>query len=159
MGAHNLNNSECEKDLGIFIDDKLNFEKHITQAVNKANKIMAIARKTFDYMDKQTFVFIFKGLVRPHLEYGAPLWNPHTIKTKQLIENVQRRATKQVPGLSSLSYEERLKVLKLPTLAYRRTRGDMIQVYKILSNGYDNSLPSILTQSNTGLRGHKKNYL
>ena len=119
---------------------------------------MAIARKTFDYMDKQTFVYIFKGLVRPHLEYGAPLWNPHTIKTKQLIENVQRRATKQVPGLSSLSYEERLKLLKLPTLAYRRTRGDMIQVYKMLSDGYDKSLPSILTESNTGLRGHKKNY-
>ena len=135
--------------------DKLNFEKHVTQAVNKANRVMAIARKTFDYMDAQTFSYIFKGLVRPHLEYGAPLWNPHTVKTKELLENVQRRATRTVPGLSNCSYEDRLKKLKLPTLAYRRCRGDMIQVYKLLNDGYDKSLPSLLTLSFTGLRGHK----
>ena len=123
MGDHKLDISHCEKDLGILIDDKLNFEKHVTQSVNKANRIMAIARKTFDYMDLQTFSYIFKGLVRPHLEYGAPLWSPHTLKTKKLIENVQKRATKTVPGLSGLSYEEHLRKLKLPTLAYRRARG------------------------------------
>ena len=48
------------------------------------------------------------------------------------IENVQRRATKLIPILSGLSYEERLKKLKLPTLKYRRLRGDMIEVFKIL---------------------------
>ena len=154
MGDHNLDISHCEKDLGIFIDDKLNFEKHITSCVNKANSIMAIARKTFNYMDKSTFKYIFKGLVRPHLEYGAPLWNPHTVKTKELIENVQRRATKLVPGLSNLSYEERLKLLKLPTLAYRRTRGDMIQVYKMLNDGYDSSIPPLLVKNERGLRGN-----
>ena len=42
------------------------------------------------------------------------------------IEHVQRRASKQIPGLSQLSYEERLRKIKLPTLAYRRSRGDMI---------------------------------
>ena len=154
MGDHILDISHCEKDLGIHIDDQLNFENHVTQAVNKANKIMAIARKTFDYMDAQTFRYIFKGLVRPHLEYGAPLWSPHTVKTKELIENVQRRATKTVPGLADLSYENRLKILGMPTLAYRRVRGDMIQVYKILNGGYDSSLPPILTKNTIGLRGN-----
>ena len=155
MADQKLNISHCEKDLGIHIDDKLNFEKHVTQAVNKANRIMAIARKTFDYMDEQTFKYIFKGLVRPHLEYGATIWNPHTDKTKKLIENVQRRATKTVPGLAKLSYEKRLLKLKLPTLSYRRTRGDVIHVYKLLNNGYDQSLPKLLKQSSTELRGHK----
>ena len=63
-----------------------------------------------------------------------------------------------IPGLSHLSYGERLKQLKLPTLAYRRARGDMIQVFKLTHDhiGYDRSLPPLLTKSTTGLRGHSK---
>ena len=63
-----------------------------------------------------------------------------------------------VPGLSDLSYPERLRKLNLPTLAYRRVRGDMIQAYKLMNDidGYDKSLPSLLQMSNTGLRGHSK---
>ena len=45
-----------------------------------------------------------------------------------MIENIQRRATKLIPGLSDLSYEDRLHRLKLPSLSYRRSRGDMIEV-------------------------------
>jgi hypothetical protein len=54
-----------------------------------------------------------------------------------MIENIQRRATKLIPGLSDLSYEDRLRRLKLPSLSYRRSRGDMIEVYKIMSGKYD----------------------
>jgi hypothetical protein len=45
-----------------------------------------------------------------------------------MIENVQKRATKQIPGMNNLPYEERLRKLELPTLSYRRLRGDMIEV-------------------------------
>ena len=150
-----LNKSDCEKDIGVYIDRELKFDKHINNIVNKANRVLAITRKTFQYMDQSIFRYIFKGLVRPHLEYAAPVWSPHHIKYKELIENVQRRATKMVPGLSELSYPERLRKLNIPTLAYRRVRGDMIQTYKMLNGGYDDSLPSILQRSTTGLRGHK----
>ena len=110
--------------------------------------ILGISRKTFDHMDANIFCNIFGGLVRPHLEYAAPVWSPHTIKQKEIIENVQRRATKLVLGLSELSYPDRLRKLKLPTLAYRRARGDMIQVHKMTcqEGGYDKTLPSILTK-------------
>ena len=74
---------------------------------------------------------------RPHLEYGATVWNPHFKKQITLIENVQRRATKQIPGLAYLSYLERLQLLKLPTLQYRRYRGDMIEMYKLSHGHYD----------------------
>ena len=79
------------------------------------------------------------------------------IKHIEAIEAVQRRATRLVPGLSNLEYSERLKTLKLPTLSYRRIRGDMIQTYKILhpTEGYDKSLPQFLeTASTQNLRGH-----
>ena len=76
------------------------------------------------------------------------------------LENIQRRATKELPGMRDLSYTERLKLLKLlPTLAYRRLRGDMIEVYKILQNIYDHeSIPNLLKYNEisqrTGNRGH-----
>ena len=157
MEGHPLQYSECEKDLGVFIDNKLSFDKHINYSINKANKVMAVARKTFDYMDKEIFLNIYKGLVRPHLEYAGSVWAPHMMKHIEAIEAVQRRATRLVPGLSNLEYSERLKTLKLPTLSYRRIRGDMIQTYKILhpTEGYDKSLPQFLeTASTQNLRGH-----
>lgn len=158
MGDHKLGESACEKDLGVHIDSKLTFDSHINSAVNKANKILAITKRTFEYMDPEIFCLIFKSMVRPHLEYAAPIWSPHTMKQKEIIENVQRRATKLVPGLKDLTYPERLKILKLPSLAYRRARGDMIQVFKLTTHpgGYDPTLPKLFTTNTSNLRGHSK---
>ena len=65
------------------------------------------------------------------------IWNPHAVKYIESIEGVQRRATKMVPELKILSYPERLRCLRLPTMAYRRAWGDMIEVYKIVKEIYD----------------------
>ena len=70
-------------------------------------------------------------MVRPVLEYGNVIWFPYLKRQSAAIEKVQRRATRMLPFLSDLCYEERLKILKLPTLKHRRLRGDMIQTYKI----------------------------
>ena len=60
-------------------------------------------------------------------------------KDEDLIENVLRRASKMLPRLSNLTYEERLTKTEIPSMKYRRMRGDMIMVYKVLT-GYDPSL-------------------
>ena len=83
------------------------------------------------------FVLLFRALVRPILEYAQSVWSPYLKKHIDMIENVQRRSTKVIPGFKNLTYEERLRKLKLPTLKYRRLRGDMIEVYKILHGTYD----------------------
>jgi hypothetical protein len=59
-------------------------------------------------------------------------------KKPNMIENIQRRATKLIPGLSDLSYENRLRRLKLPSLSYRRSRGDMIEVHYYRSSRRSN---------------------
>ena len=156
MNGQVLSNSSCEKDLGVLFDKSLKFDQHINSIINKANRNLGIIRKTFEFMDKSIFCLIFKGLVRPHLEYAAPVWSPHFAKHIDAIENVQRRATKLVPGLAKYEYEERLKMLKLPTLAYRRTRGDMITAYKIINSGFDDSIRSMLPPSDNDLRGNDK---
>ena len=77
------------------------------------------------------FLDLYKTLVRPHLEYAAPIWTPLYEKDSIMLENVQRRATRLVKALSGLTYQERLLELGLPSLEYRRLRADVIEVYKI----------------------------
>ena len=123
---------ESEKDLGVFIDEKLNFRNHITKKVNIANRNLGIIFRSFIYMDKEMFLNLYKSMVWPHIEYATQVWSPQYKKDKITLENVQRRATRLVKCIKHLSYYERLKALGLPTLEYRRERADMIQVYKIL---------------------------
>ena len=150
-----LKRTNCEKDLGVTTDCNLTFDQHIRDKVKKANSIIGLIRRTYTYLDAPTFLLLYKSLVRPHLEYCTPVWKPHHKKYIKLIETVQRRATKQIPGFRHLTYEERLTRLKLPTLQYRRDRGDMIETYKILTAKYDNRVTEGLIQLNDReTRGH-----
>ena len=132
MDQTKLKNVNTENDLGIIFDDELSFEEHINNKVKKANSIAGMLRRSFVHLKK-----LFTSMVRPHLEYGAPLWNPHTKKNIDAIENVQRRASKRIPGLSHLTNKQRLEAIKLPTLQYRGYRGDMIETYKMSHGLYD----------------------
>ena len=133
-----------EKDIGVTIDDQLEFESHISEKINKANKMFGLLGRSFNCLDIKTFTCLYKTMVRTHLDYASSVWSPYKIKHIEMIENVQRRCTRQLPYLKDLSYPERLKKLNLPTLAYRRLRGDMIETYKIIKGIYDKESASFL---------------
>ena len=137
MDDSNLNETTEEKDLGVLIDCELNFEKHIKEIVNKANRMVGMIKIGFSYLDKDMFMNLYPVLVRPLLEYCVQVWSPNKQKHIDLLEGVQRRATKAVPGLRNMSYEERLRELGLLRLEDRRVRGDMIETYKIISGKED----------------------
>ena len=80
---------------------------------------------------------LFKSMVRPIVEYANSVWAPYLKQDIKTIENIQKHFTKKIYGMKKKSYHERLKLLKLPSLEYRRLRGDMIEVYKILHGIYD----------------------
>ena len=61
----------------------------------------------------------------PHLEYCIQAWRPYIKKDIDMVEQIQRRATKIIPELTDFSYEERLKECGLTTLDIRRLRGDI----------------------------------
>ena len=100
--------------------------------VSKANQRVGLIKRTFSKLNINSFKILYKSLVRPILEYCSVIWAP-LYKTDALeIEKVQRRATKLVPELRELSYSDRLRKLNLTTLAYRRQRTDILQVFRII---------------------------
>ena len=112
-----------------WFDPSLKFSIHIASAVKNANQILRLIRRSFSFLDinlmKQLYIYCY--MVRPHLEYGNIVWHPQLKKDLDLIEAVQRRASKMVPGLHNLHYGERLRRMDLPSLMYRRLRGDVIE--------------------------------
>ena len=88
-------------------------------------------------MKETSFILLYKSMVHPHLEYANSVWCPYKMGDIKEIEKVQKRATKLIINLKSMSYINRLLHLKLPTLKYRRLREDMIEVFKITHEIYD----------------------
>ena len=126
----------------------MNFKQHISTAVAKGNKVLGIIRRSFNTGDHNTFIKLYKSIVRPILEYGNVIWHP-TLKTLEKdIEDVQRRATKMIGKIKNLPYPERLKKLQLPSLQHRRKRGDMIETYKYLTGKYTTERPTWITNNN-----------
>ena len=121
-----------EKDLGVTFTDDLHPSTHCANIVAKARRVVAVMKHNFTYMQPDMFIPLYKSVVRPVLEYTAPVWSPYYAADINLIESVQHRATKLVPGLWHLPYPERLRRLNLPTLLYRRIRGDLIMTYNYL---------------------------
>lgn len=156
---HSMTKVDNIKDIGVTVDAELKFEIHINNKVATAQKMIGIIRRSFIFLNCEIFVPLYKALVRSHFDYAMPTWCPHRAKQIIEIEGVQRRATKLIPSLKNLTYEERLKQLKLPTLAYRRARGDMIEVYKIITDIYDpkttENLLNFRGNKYISLRGHK----
>jgi hypothetical protein len=125
--------STLEKDLGVLVDNQLHFDEEISARVKKANNIVGIIRRSFLHLNEKSFALLYNSLVRPHLEYAASVWLPHKMKDINEIEKVQRRATKLIPTIKHLSYADRLRKLLMTTQRYRHLRGDMINIYKIMT--------------------------
>ena len=155
MRGHHLDSTQVEKDLGIQIDHLLKFRQQAAAAVAKANRMLAIIRRSFATINEETLPLLYKSLVRPHLEYGSLVWGPFNRADEKAVERVQRRATRLVISIRHLDYQSRLRILKLPSLYYRRRRGDMINMYQMLRGGVDVDAAGLLTLNSAGrTRGH-----
>ena len=137
MGENVLNTTLKEKDLGLTISADMKVLEQCGIAAAKGNQILGLIRRNIVYKEKELIIPLYKTIVRLHLEYCIQAWRPYRKKDIDMLERVQRRATKMIPKLRNISYEMRLKECGLTTLETRRLRGDQIEVFKIL-NGYEN---------------------
>ena len=123
--------------------------------LKKAYQVIGIIGRNFKALNIESFMLLYKSLVHSHLEYANSVWNPYKKNLVEDLEKVQKRATKLVKGIRKLSYKERLMRLNLPTLKFRRLRGDMIEVYKILTGKYDAQIvPKLALSENVNTRGN-----
>ena len=155
MNSHLLENVTEEKDLGVIVDNKLKFHMHTSAAIKKANSILGLIKRSFAELDESTITTLYTSMVLPHLEYGNVIWVPHFKEDIKAIERLQKRATKFVPKLKNLPYIDRLLALNLPSLSYRRKRGDMIMYYKIMTEKQNINKEEFFTINERDSRGHK----
>ena len=142
-------------DLGVIVDSQLNFKEHILAKTKKAGMLLGIIARNFKHLSEEAFVCLYKSLVRSQLEYAVQVWNPYRMGLIAEILRIQRRATKLVRSCKNLSYVDRLKKLKLPSLAYRRIRADMIMTYKITRGYFLNfNCPALMPCPDQRTRGH-----
>ena len=132
-GYQVLEETVAEKDLGVHIINSLKPTYHCEKAANKAMSALKLLRIAFDRLTTKNFKILYTTYVRPHLDYCIQAMGPYMIKDFKALERVQRRATKLVPEIRSLPYEERLKRLNLNSMENRVLRGDLIETYKILT--------------------------
>ena len=128
--------------------------------VKKARSLTGLILRSVTGRTGDILLPLFIALVRPILEYANPVWCPMYKKDIERIEKVQRHFTKRICGLNKLSYPERLKELNLPSLEYRRARGDMIETYKMTHDIYDNlTTNSLITQNDNSITRSNTNKL
>ena len=125
---------ENTKDLGVTISSDLSWGKHVFATVNKANIVLGTIKRSIGTNNRDVFSQLYKSLVRPILEYAAPVWSPYLIKDIVALEKVQRRASRlalrQKHG--EMSYEHRCSLLKWQTLEKQREFLSLVQCYKIV---------------------------
>ena len=151
-----LTQTLVERDLGIKVDHQLKFREQASAAIAKASHVLAVIRRSFCLIDETTLPLLFRTMVRPHLEYANTVWGPFNREDQRRVERVQRRATRLVPAIRDLPYEDRLRALDLPSLYHRRRRGDMITVYQLLRQGLDVDHSQFFEEATrTSTRGHR----
>jgi len=155
IGNDILKKTIKEKDLGVVIDTSMKFTEQCNTAMKSANSMLGLIRRTVKNKKKDIILRLYKGLVRPKLEYCIQAWRPYSKGEIKNLEKIQRRATKMIEECKGMNYKDRLVATGLTSLEDRRTRGDLIEVFKMIKGITKVDYKLFFTQQENGrTRGH-----
>ena len=128
-----LENVDSIKYLGVTITSDLKWNSHIRNVCSKANRTLGFLRRNLFSCTQDVKEAANKSMVRPILEYGSTVWDPHCNGLNDELENVQKRAARFVTRNYSTetgSMTSILEELKWETLQKRRKDNRLILLYK-----------------------------
>ena len=126
--SNNMNNAtlktvDVERDLGVIINKNGKYSEQCLMAAKKANYALDMIKRNIKCKNAAIIMKLYKSLVRPRLEYRIQAWSPYHKKDIEVLERVQKRATKMVYGHGDFDGKDRLSLLEFQSLEERRVRG------------------------------------
>ena len=156
VGGNLLRKDSVVRDLGILVRTDLKTRDHTALAATKGLRLLWALRRSFSLWTTSSVPKLINTFIRPVMEYGAPAYFPSTKTECYQLEGVQRLATRLIPELRGFSYIERCTTLDLFILEYRRTRMDLITVFKTVCFGKLQPVEHLFPPSQTvNTRGHR----
>ena len=136
LKGHILEDVKEAKYLGVTLSNTLNWNSHIGNITNKANKLLGFLRRNLKINNEITKENAYKAIVRSNLEYCSTVWSPYTKKNKNELEKVQKRAARFVTGRyhNTSSVSSMIQHLGWESLEQRRLRARVIMLFKISHN-------------------------
>ena len=142
-------------DLVVTVDSDLKFSIHCTSVSKRASIVSYLIHDIFHVKKTDTLMRAYKTYCRPILEYASVVWNPYLIRDVNRLESVQRSFTRRIPQVRNLEYKQRMCALSLESLQTRRTKSDLIMVFKLLHRLVDIKYEHYFSLAdNTVTRGH-----
>ncbi|XP_062593499.1 uncharacterized protein LOC134254977 [Saccostrea cucullata] len=134
LHGHTLEHVKRAKYLGCLITSDLKWSDHISNICSKGNKTLGFLRRNLNISSTSIKENAYKSLVRPQLEYAAPVWDPYTQKDTHNLEMVQRRAARYVSNRhgNRSSVDSMIQHLQWQTLEERRRISRLVLFYKIV---------------------------
>ena len=87
--VHSLEQTSCERDLGIKISDNGKWQDQCSAAASKANQMLTMLARSFSCRHQEIWIKLYMSLVRPHLDFAAPVWSPNSLADSQMVEKIQ----------------------------------------------------------------------
>ena len=140
-----LDSTELQRDLGVYIDRGLTFDDQVDKRATETEEHMTTIFNATDLLDPRTFKIIYQTDIISKLLYACCVWFPNHKKDEDRLERVQELATKQVKGMERKNYEERLRLLELPTVKFHKVTLTLIEMYRILTGKEETYVTTCVT--------------
>ena len=152
LGSVPLRSVAIEKDLGVDMTPKLNWQHQINRLCSKASQKLGFLRRNCYFVKgKRRAKTLYIALVRSIFENCSSIWRPTTVTLTKKIEGIQKRALKWILGEESLHYSSnktyygKCKEMNILPMAYRFQLTDLILLHKVIHSYIPMELPSYIS--------------
>ena len=144
------------RDLGVYVDVALRFHSHINIIVGRTGAMISNLLRSTVCRDSEFMVTLWVTHVRPLIEHNSCVWNVGYLQDVRRLESLQRRWTREIAGMSRLSYESRLREIGMFSIRGRLMRLDLIKVWKSFNAEIDVGLSQVFERARYArTRGHR----